>query len=114
MAENATALDRASQIISEFKSAPRNKVFIDFGTLLASASEETGKKIKSEKLVKVIDDYQSGDLDEAGESIYDGAVAICGYVARCCFGDNEDDDIDYEIDWNQGDDGTYSAEVSQS
>lgn len=106
-----SANELADAIIAEFKSDPRNKVFVSFDTLLASACEETGKKIKGDKLSKVIDDYQTGDLDDKGEEIYDGAVAIIGYVARSCFGDDPDEDIDYEIDWIQEDDSTYTAEV---
>ena len=106
-----SANELANKIIGEFKNEPRNKVFINFETLLASASEETGKEIESNKLIKVIDNYLSGDLDEKGESIYDGAVAIIGYVARNCFGDDPDQDLDYEIEWIQEDDSTYTAEV---
>lgn len=110
-ANELSANDMADKIIAEFKSDPRNKVFVGFETLLASAKEETSKKIKGEKLSTVINNYQTGDLDSDDEAIYDGAVAICGYVARNCFGDNPDDDIDYEIEWAEEDDGTYTAVV---
>lgn len=35
--------ERADKIVAEFKADPRNKVFVDFKTLLLAASEETGK-----------------------------------------------------------------------
>lgn len=107
----SSANDLADKIIAEFRADPRNKVFVTFETLLASAHEETGKKIKGDELVKTIDDYQSGALDDGGEAIYDGAVAIIGYVARGCFGDDPDEDIDYEVDWILEDDSTYTAAV---
>jgi len=111
---NTSACELADKIIAEFKDDPRNKVFVSADALVASACEETGMKVKGAELAKVIDNYLSGDLDDKSVSIYDGAVAICGYVARSCFGDNPDDDLDYEIDWIQEDDGTYTAEVRPS
>jgi hypothetical protein len=103
--------DEIEAIVSEFKADPRNKVFVEFGALLKSANEETGKKLKADKLKDVIQGYIEGELGSADEQIYDGAVAICGAVARGCWADNEDDDVDYEISWIEKDDGTYSAEL---
>lgn len=98
-----------SGIVSSFKEDPRNKVFVDFPVLLLSSVIETGNKsINSEKLVDVIKGYMEGDLDDESTEIYDGAVAVCGEVARQCFADNEGDDVDYELSWLEGDDGFFA------
>jgi len=44
-------------------------------------------------------------------SIYDGAVCACGSAARQCFRDDPEENIDYEIDWLEQDDGSIIAEV---
>ncbi len=105
------AMALADNVIVDFKKEPRNKVFVNFSTLLASAIEEIGREITGEDLSTAIDDYQLGDLDDESEAIYDGAVAICGYIARSCFGGDPDDDIDYDIQWIQEDNGEFTAEV---
>lgn len=97
---------------AEFKKDPRNKVFVSEQILLASAAEETGKKVTPSQLRKVIASYISGDMDEKMEAIYDGAIYSCGLAARHCFSDDPEDDIDYEISWIEDSDGSYTAEVS--
>ena len=106
--------ERAKAIISEFRKNPRNKIFIDFDTLLASASEETGNDVTSDKLKEVIQAYLDGECDEEKESIYDGAVYACGYLARHCLGEDPDEDVDYDIEWITEDDGTFTAQVMLS
>ena len=89
-----------SEIVTAFKEDPRNKVYVDFPVLLLSAIMETGNKtINAKKLVDVIKGYTDGDLDGDATEIYDGAIAVCGSVARQCFADNEDEDVDYELSW---------------
>ena len=93
---------------------PRNKVFVAFEVLLVSASEETGKKITADELKKIIKRFMSGTLKASEEAIYDGAVAACGVVARRCFGDNPDDDLDYAVEWVENADGTFATQVRPS
>jgi hypothetical protein len=104
----------ASPIISEFKNDPRNKVFVGFDALRISAQEETGTEVSPDSLKSVIQAYLDGECTDEQESVYDGAVYICGYVARSCFGEGPDDDIDYEIEWMVNDDGSFTAQVMQS
>ena len=99
-------------LVAEFKSDPRNKVFAPSELLVESASEETGETVDLAKLNEVISKYLSGDMTEDDEVIYDGAVAICGSLARNCFGSDPDEDIDYVIDWLEQDDGSFIAEIS--
>lgn len=98
-------------LVDEYKADPRNKIFVSEEILVASASEETDKIIDSSQFREVISNYLSGDIDEEQESIYDGAVCACGSAARQCFGDDPEEDIDYEIDWLEQDDGSVIAEV---
>lgn len=102
------------QIVDEFKSNPRNKIFINEEILIASVKEETGDVINSNQLRSIIAKYINGDMNEAEQSLYDGAVYACGLTARRCFNEDPDDDLDYEIQWLEGDDGSYTAEVSPS
>jgi len=99
------------KMTAEYKADPRNKIFVSEEMLLASVAEETGNSIDAEKLREVIAAYLSGDLDEELEAIYDGAVYACGLSARHCFNDDPEDDIDYEVDWQERGDGSYIAEV---
>ena len=109
-----TLIMLVDEIISDFKESPSNKVFVPMAVLCESASEELGKKVSADKLTKVISDYIAGNLNEKNEAIYDGAVAVCGEVARRCFGDDPDADIDYEVSWIENDDNTFSAEIRPS
>ena len=102
------------KLTEEYRADPRNKIFINEQILIASATEETGNKITAAQLRKVIAAYLSGDMTDKMESIYDGAVFSCGASARQCFGDDPDEDIDYEIDWLKQDDGSFIAEVRPS
>lgn len=105
------------KIIDEYKADPRNKVFIDENTLLASAIEETGNDISVDQLRKAIKNFLSGEMEDDDYSIYDGAIYACGVASNNCFGDpsaHEDDDdysVDYEIDWIENDDGSFCAEI---
>lgn len=104
------------KIIADYKADPRSKIFVDEATLLASAKEETGvEEISSEALRDIINKYINGDLDDADEqSIYDGAVYACGVVANNCFGNDPDEEVDYELSWIQNTDDSFSAEVRQN
>ena len=105
------------KIIADYKADPRNKIFIDEATLLASATEETGNEITEVQLRSVIRNFLSGEMDGDDYSIYDGAVYACAVASNNCFGDpaaNEDDDdysVDYELDWIENSDGSFCAEV---
>lgn len=105
------------KIIDEYKADPRNKVFIDENTLLASAIEETGNDISVDQLRKAIKNFLSGEMEDDDYSIYDGAIYACGVASNNCFGDpseHEDDDdysVDYEIDWIENDNGSFCAEI---
>lgn len=112
--------DLIDKIIDEYKADPRNKIFIDENTLLASAMEETGSEITLEKLRSVISEFLSGEIDVDDYPIYDGAVYACSVASNNCFGnpeEHEDDDdycVDYEVDWIENDDGSFVAEIRPS
>jgi hypothetical protein len=113
--EDSMALqDLVDKLVSDFKADPRNKIFVSEEMLVASATEETGKKVSAAKLRKAIAAYLSGDMDDEFQAIYDGAVYACGLSVRHCFNDDPDDDIDYEVDWQEQEDGSYIAEVRPS
>ena len=99
---------------TEYKADPRNKIFINEEMLIASVSEETGNEVTAEDLRVVIAAFLSGDMDDSQQSIYDGAVYACSLSARHCFNDDPEDDVDYEIYWQEQTDGTYVAEVRPS
>lgn len=109
--------DRIDKIIDDFKADPRNKVFIDEETLLSSALEETGNEVSLEQLRQAIKNFLNNEMDGDDYSIYDGAIYACSVASNHCFGnpeENEDDDyysVDYEIDWLENDDGSFTAEV---
>lgn len=108
------------KIIDEYKTEPRNKIFIDENTLLAAAIEETGNEISVEQLRSAISNFLSGEMDGDDYSIYDGAIYACAVASNNCFGnpdEHEDDDdysVDYEIDWIENDDGSFTAEIKSS
>jgi hypothetical protein len=105
------------KIIDEYKTDPRNKVFVDENTLLAAAIEETGNVISLDQLRNVIKNFLSGEMGDDDYSIYDGAIYACAVVSNNCFGspeEHEDDDdysVDYEIDWIENSDGSFTAEI---
>ena len=105
------------KIIDDYKADPRNKVFIDENTLLAAASEETGYDISAEQLRNTIKNFLSGEMEDDDYSIYDGAIYACAVASNNCFGDpaeHEDDDdysVDYEINWIENNDGSFTAEI---
>lgn len=108
------------KIVSDFKKDPRNKVYIDEKTLLAAAIEETGEKIKIERLRQAINNYMNDAMEDDDYSIYDGAVYACQVAANDCFGDpaEQDDDedysVEYDVEWIVNDDGSFTAEVRPS
>jgi hypothetical protein len=105
------------KIIDDYKADPRNKIFIDENTLLASAIEESGNDITADQLRAAIRNFMSGEMDGDDYSIYDGAIYACAVASNNCFGnpaEHEDDDdysVDYEIDWIENDDGSFAAEI---
>jgi Double zinc ribbon len=102
-------------LVTECKNAPRNKVFVPENLLIISIKEETGSEIDAENFRALIQRYENGEMGDDDESIYDGAVYVCGQVAKRCFLDDPDaDDIDYDISWIENNDGSFSAEVRPS
>ena len=101
-------------VVAEYKQDPRNKVFVGEDALLASATEETGSQVDTESLRDSIKAYQDGDVSDEQQVIYDGAVAVCGRLARQCFGNDPDTDVDYDVSWLENDDGSFSAEIRPS
>lgn len=105
------------KIIDDFKADPRNKVLIDEETLLASAIEESGNDISLDQLRQTIRNFLSGEMEDDDYANYDGAIYACTVAANNCFGDpaeHEDDDdysVDYEIEWLENNDGSFTAEV---
>lgn len=108
------------KIIDDYKADPRNKVFIDENTLLASAIEEVGDDVTLDQLRAAIRNLISDNMDGDDYVIYDGAVYACAVAANHCFGnpvDHEDDDdysVDHDISWIENDDGSFTAEVRPS
>jgi len=108
------------KIIADYKADPRNKVFIDEETLLASATEETGDNISLGDLRKAIKNFLNGEMEDNDYAIYDGAVYACGVAANNCFGDpaeHEDDEdysVDYELEWLMNEDDTFTAIIRPS
>lgn len=108
---------RIDAIVAEFKKDPRNKVFLSQEILLASAEEETGKKVSADELRSLIKQYEEGSITDEDLEAVDGALYACGVVARRCFGetpDDEEEDVDFETTFLENSDGTYSAEIRPS
>jgi len=102
------------EIAKEYKTDPRNKIFVPENALLASVKEETGSAISKEKFREIVERYMEGELDDNQEEIYNGAVFACSEIARLCFAEDhedEDEEVDYQISWIENDDKTLSAEV---
>lgn len=92
--------DRVSGIVSEFKRDPRNKVFVDFDTLLLSATVETGKKALKKKLLATLEKHSNGDeLTDDELALYDGALSVCYQIANQCFEPEDEDDASWEFEW---------------
>lgn len=113
--ENEMSLNAlVEKLTTDYKTDPRNKIFVNEEMLIASVTEETGNEVTAEDLRNVIAAFLSGDMSDSQESIYDGAVYACSLSARHCFNDDPEDDVDYEIDWQEQADGSYVAEVRPS
>ena len=103
--------DLLDEIVNEFKNDSRNKVFASEELLIEGVEEETGKKISVSELRKVIFKYLSAHMTDNDEIIYDGAVFICGALARNCFSLDPEADINFEIAWLKQDNESYIAEI---
>jgi hypothetical protein len=112
--------DLIDKVIDDFKADPRNKIAIDEDTLLASSIEETGYPITRDQLRASISNFLSNNMDGDDYSVYDGAIYACSVAANHCFGDPvayEDDDyysVDYQLNWIQNSDGSFTAEIRLS
>jgi len=106
---------KIEKIIKDYKTDPRNKIFIDEETLLAAAIEETGDKVTAPELRSVIGRFIDGEMEDDDYSVYDGATYACATVANICFADpsrqGEDDSVDYQLEWIENTDGSYCAEI---
>ncbi len=110
---NKTFEGEYNKIVKEFGADPRNKIHVNLTLLTLSANVETGDSHKESKINKIIEKYIDGGLDDDETTVYDGAVAVCGALARECFGGDPDAEVDYEITWLQND-SAYFAEVRQN
>jgi hypothetical protein len=102
------------EIAEEFKSDPRNKVFASQDLLLKSVFEETGRNITAEDLSRVIQDIENGDMNTGAEEVYDALTYCCGVLAKKCFSNNpedEDEEVDFEVTFLEGNSGIISAEI---
>jgi hypothetical protein len=106
-------IDLFNGIVEEFKADPRNKIFASEQLLIMSVKEETGKQINAVELRKVINKFLAADMTDKDYEIYDGAVAVCGELARSCFGadPSEGEDVDFQIEWCDDENGSFSAVI---
>ncbi len=102
------------KIVDHYRADPRNKVFVEEFVLIAAVAEETGQKITAGRLREVITAWQSGEIADFKQKIYDGATYACAYIARQCFSENpegEDLDVSYEVSWVESVSGALVAEL---
>ena len=101
---------KIQEIVSEFQSDPRNKVFVDFETLALSAMRETGKDNLEKKLIAAIGSFIDGSLENHDLPVYDGALSVCYEVADLCFKPKNKDESSYDFTWLEENNG-YSVEI---
>jgi len=101
--------DHVNYLVTNFKKDPRNKVHVGEDILLLSLKKQQGLEITGIELAELVLGYISGKLDDAQIEIYDAATAVLYEVANCCFGEDDgEDDIDFQIDWADDDDGMFA------
>ena len=105
-----TVAQLVAKVVSEFKKDPRNKVFVAWELLLASAREERGEPVEGDVLRDALARFSSGDAEGDDQDLYDAATAVCGEVARACFASSPDEDVDYTTTLLETDDG-FIAEL---
>lgn len=99
------------QLVNQYLEEPRNKIHVNIQLLTLSAIIESGSAHEQSEINGIIEKYLNGDLNDDETDIYDGAVAVCGSLARECFGGDPDEDVDYEITWLEDASSSYYAEV---
>ena len=107
----------AQKIIDEYRSDPRNKVFVPEEVMLASVQEEAEKSIEPEALREIIQAQQNGTSTDEQIELFDAATYSCSYIAHACFAENpddEDEEVDYQISFIERDSGEFVAEVRPS
>ena len=113
MSKVPSVADLVRRLHQEYLTDPRNKVFVPWTLLVASASEEIGRTVRPPQLSSALRVFQDGTMTSKEEQLDDAAVAVCGTLARLCFGGDPDADVDYDISWDEAD-GAWSAEVRPS
>lgn len=109
----ATVSEMVDRAVADFKNDPRNKVFVEWNLLLASATEERGEHVDGNGLREALARFLGGDYSGDDQDLYDAAVAACGEVARGCFGNSPDEEVDYTVTLLENEEG-FVAEVRQS
>jgi len=103
-----------NDLVSYFKKDPRNKVHVGDDILLLSVKKQQGLEMTGVQLAELVLGYISGKLDDAQMEIYDAATAVFGEVANRCFGEDDgEDDIDFQVEWADDDDGHIFAIIRQ-
>jgi hypothetical protein len=103
---------KIDEIVSQFEKDPRNKIFVDFDTLVLSSEAETKKSDIETDLIKSIALHISGKLKESDYSILDGALSVCYKLADLCFKAKNKDNANYVFNWLKQNHG-YSVEIRQ-
>lgn len=106
--------EMVTQLVSEFRNDPRNKVFVSQTLMIESIRSESGKDISAEEFASLVESYKDGSLDDDTQVLWDAAMFVCGQVAKQCFSedpDDEDAEVDYEISFVDNSDGSVSAEL---
>jgi predicted DNA-binding WGR domain protein len=93
---------------------PRNKAHVEEDLLLKSVSEELGKKTSPKALRSVVKKFINGGMSEKDEQLYDAAIYVCALIAKQVWANNpedEEEDVDYSIDWIENPDDSVCAVV---
>jgi predicted DNA-binding WGR domain protein len=93
---------------------PRNKAHVEEDLLLKSVSEELGKKTSPKALRSVVKKFINGGMSEKDEQLYDAAIYVCALIANQVWANNpedEEEDVDYSIDWIENPDDSVCAVV---
>jgi len=104
----------ASRYAKNFLKDPRNKAHVEESILLLSANEELGKKISPKALRTTIEKFINGGMSEKDEQLYDAAIYVCALIAKQVWAndpEDEEEDVEYSIDWIENPDDSVRAVV---